>query len=231
MTGFNNKNFSFAKQIKQTYITGDNVTRLIFIYIILYLINLFLSPTTLIFNFMISVVSDTLTKPWKFFTYSFFFSGLFDLIFKCYLLRFGASTFKRFFDTGLFLRVYFTGIALGGIFFLSLVQLPAYSNDFYLILRGNITGILAAFSALSYHTPNHQIRILGGLSVKMLYLTIGLTLLFIINEQHLAYIFTYLFSVLIGRGYMMLYYKGIDLAKPVDKFLTAISVRLSNLIK
>ena len=211
----------FSKRLKQTYTTGDKITKLIFLYVILFLISFFFSKGALIGNLFITAVENTLTQPWKLLTYSFFFSGIFDLIFKCYLLRVSASMFNRFFDTALFLRIYFTGIFLSGCFFLILTYLPLYSGNFYLILSGNIPGILAVLSALTYHIPEHQIRVFGEFSIKMLYLMIGITLLFLFGNS-LAYVFTYLFSVLVGRIYMMLYYKGVDLAMPIDKFLTTI---------
>ena len=224
MQQFNSENFSFSKQIKRTYTDGDRITRLIFLYVAIYLLTFFVYKSTLIGNFYMTATDSILSKPWKFFTYSFFFDGFFDLIFKCFLLRMSASLFGRFFDTSLFLRVYFTGIFLSGVFFYLLTQLPVYAGDFYLILFGNIPGILATVSALSYHTPNHEIKILGGFSIKVLYLMLGFAVIFLLGEP-LINVFTYLFSLLVGRGYMMLHYKGTDLAKPIDRLLTSIFTR------
>lgn len=211
-------NQSLLMRVKRIYTEGDAVVKIIFIYAVLFALSFFAPRNFWVSNFYLTAVESVLFKPWKWITYSFFFDSFFDLIFKCYLLYQVSSIFKRSFDASLLLKIYFTGIIFGGLSFGILSNLPVYQDDYYIILSGNATGILAVFSAFCHHNSNQPLQIFGNFSVKSLHLLIGV-LIFISFGERMIHVLVYVLSALSGKIYMILYYKGTDLAAPVELFI------------
>jgi len=154
------------KELKDKIYQKNPVELLIGTYAVLYFLS-FLFFSFKIFKFSwiaLPYQADIFASyPWTIITYSFFHARFVSLIFNLILLFYFGNIFLTFENNQKFIKVYISGILLGGIIFLiSYKTLP----NFYIqkgALMGASAGIMAIITYISLKYPNYplNVRFLG----------------------------------------------------------------------
>lgn len=173
---------NWVNDIKNKYLTGSIVEKIIFIniavFIIVYLFNtlsfLFKIDSNFIINwFALSPHFDTLiTKPWSVISYGFLHSGILHILFNLIFLYYFGNIFLDFFNQKQFLTYYFLGIIFGAIIYLlSYNYLPALKTQ-ETVLVGASAGVTAILVGIATHIPQYAIRFRFIGSIKLLYIAL-----------------------------------------------------------
>ncbi len=111
-------------------------------------------------------------KPWTIITYAFFHSRFIALVFNMILLFYFGSILLDYTSKKVFLILFFTGVILGGVFFM-------YSYKFFpkmFVNRGALlgasAGIMAVLTYISIKMPHFQMRIRFLGNIKLMYILI-----------------------------------------------------------
>ena len=183
------KNWLF--NIKQKYLTGNIVEKIIFINIAVFIFTYLLNTLSFLLemdgNFIINWFAlrphfDTLLfKPWTIFSYGFLHSGFFHILFNLLFLYYFGNLFLDFFSRKQFLAYYFLGIISGGlIYILSYNYLPALKTQETLLV-GASAGVTAILIGIASHIPNYTLRFQFIGNIKLLYIAIAFVALDIIQ--------------------------------------------------
>ena len=183
------KNWLF--NIKQKYLTGNIVEKIIFINIAVFIFTYLLNTLSFLLemdgNFIINWFAlrphfDTLLfKPWTIFSYGFLHSGFFHILFNLLFLYYFGNLFLDFFSRKQFLAYYFLGIISGGlIYILSYNYLPALKTQ-ETVLVGASAGVTAILIGIASHIPNYTLRFQFIGNIKLLYIAIAFVALDIIQ--------------------------------------------------
>jgi len=183
------KNWLF--NIKQKYLTGNIVEKIIFINIAVFIFTYLLNTLSFLLemdgNFIINWFAlrphfDTLLfKPWTIFSYGFLHSGFFHILFNLLFLYYFGNLFLDFFSRKQFLAYYFLGIISGGlIYILSYNYLPALKTQETLLV-GASAGVTAILIGIASHIPNYSLRFQFIGNIKLLYIAIAFVALDIIQ--------------------------------------------------
>jgi len=183
------KNWLF--NIKQKYLTGNIVEKIIFINIAVFIFTYLLNTLSFLLemdgNFIINWFAlrphfDTLLfKPWTIFSYGFLHSGFFHILFNLLFLYYFGNLFLNFFSRKQFLAYYFLGIISGGlIYILSYNYLPALKTQETLLV-GASAGVTAILIGIASHIPNYSLRFQFIGNIKLLYIAIAFVALDIIQ--------------------------------------------------
>ena len=183
------KNWLF--NIKQKYLTGNIVEKIIFINIAVFIFTYLLNTLSFLLemdgNFIINWFAlrphfDTLLfKPWTIFSYGFLHSGFFHILFNLLFLYYFGNLFLNFFSRKQFLAYYFLGIISGGlIYILSYNYLPALKTQ-ETVLVGASAGVTAILIGIASHIPNYSLRFQFIGNIKLLYIAIAFVALDIIQ--------------------------------------------------
>ena len=177
--------------IKQKYLTGNIVEKIIFINIAVFIFTYLLNTLSFLLemdgNFIINWFAlrphfDTLlVKPWIIFSYGFLHSGFFHILFNLLFLYYFGNLFLDFFSRKQFLAYYFLGIISGGlIYILSYNYLPALKTQ-ETVLVGASAGVTAILIGIASHIPNYSLRFQFIGNIKLLYIAIAFVALDIIQ--------------------------------------------------
>ena len=177
--------------IKQKYLTGNIVEKIIFINIAVFIFTYLLNTLSFLLemdgNFIINWFAlrphfDTLLfKPWTIFSYGFLHSGFFHILFNLLFLYYFGNLFLDFFSRKQFLAYYFLGIISGGlIYILSYNYLPALKTQ-ETVLVGASAGVTAILIGIASHIPNYTLRFQFIGNIKLLYIAIAFVALDIIQ--------------------------------------------------
>ena len=177
--------------IKQKYLTGNIVEKIIFINIAVFIFTYLLNTLSFLLemdgNFIINWFAlrphfDTLlVKPWTIFSYGFLHSGFFHILFNLLFLYYFGNLFLDFFSRKQFLAYYFLGIISGGlIYILSYNYLPALKTQ-ETVLVGASAGVTAILIGIASHIPNYSLRFQFIGNIKLLYIAIAFVALDIIQ--------------------------------------------------
>lgn len=102
---------------------------------------------------------EFLTRPWTLVTYAFLHGGLWHLFFNMLMLYYVGRIFLNYFGSRRFINVYFLGLMLGGLFFLTAYNIfPA----FYLSqspLVGASAGVMAVLIFICTYLPGQEVRV------------------------------------------------------------------------
>jgi len=182
---------NWVDQIKEKYITGTIVEKIIFINIALFLLTYLINTFSYLLDgdgnfvlewFALSPLVDTyITRPWTLISYGFLHSGFFHIVFNLLFLYYIGNLFLDFFSKKQFITYYFLGILFGGILYLvSYNYLPALKGQ-QTILVGASAGVIAVLVGIASYIPNYalQFRFIG--SIKLLYIAIGFVILDIVQ--------------------------------------------------
>jgi len=183
------KNWLF--NIKQKYLTGNIVEKIIFINIAVFIFTYLLNTLSFLLemdgNFIINWFAlrphfDTLLfKPWTIFSYGFLQSGFFHILLNLLFLYYFGNLFLDFFSRKQFLAYYFLGIISGGlIYILSYNYLPALKTQETLLV-GASAGVTAILIGIASHIPNYSLRFQFIGNIKLLYIAIAFVALDIIQ--------------------------------------------------
>lgn len=182
---------NWIDQIKDKYLTGTIVEKIIFINIALFVLTFLINTFSYLLNgngnfviewFALSPLFDTfITRPWTLISYGFLHSGFLHIVFNLLFLYYIGNLFLDFFSKKQFITYYFLGILFGGILYLlSYNYLPALKGQ-QTILVGASAGVIAVLVGIASYIPNYalQFRFIG--SIKLLYIAIGFVILDIVQ--------------------------------------------------
>ena len=127
--------------------------KIIFLNIGVYISYLILELFSLSYiNEYFALTSDYLYNPWSIITYAFIHQGFYELIFMLILIYYSSSKLMNLYGEKIPIRIFFTGIILGGLFFLLF-----FNGDGPLI--GSSAGAYALLFFMFCYMPNHLIKI------------------------------------------------------------------------
>lgn len=221
---------SIAREIKDSFRFGSNLTKIIYInlavFIIYNLIKLFFffgsTPMNDSLAQYLAVPADTsalLSKPWTLLTYMFFHQDFLHILFNMLWLYWFGQIFLEYLSQKNLVGVYILGGLSGGILYIIAFNALSVFSEMVpvAIALGASASVLAIVIAISTLKPNHTIYLLFLGAVKLKYLALFTVLLDIISIPtsnsggHIAHLGGALFGFLYANTYM----KGFDLAKPV----------------
>lgn len=167
--------------IKYFFLQKTILSRLMFINIAIWMICLFISVITWLFNIsdisfvtkLFAVPSDVSVlaqKPWTIFTYMFLQEQFWHLFFNMLMLYYGGKIFLQYFTQKQLLITYILGGLIGAIFFIMAFNaFPVFEDikgtAFALGASASVLSILIAVAACQ---PDHQINLflLGPVKMK-----------------------------------------------------------------
>ena len=211
---------NWIENIKQKYLIGNIVEKIIIInisiFIITYLFNtlsfLFKTDSNFIINwFALSPhLNSLIFKPWTILSYGFIHSGFFHILFNLLFLYYFGNLFLDYFSKKQFLLYYLLGIISGGfIYLISYNYLPALKTQ-ETVLVGASAGVTAILVGVASHIPNYVLRFRFIGNIKLLYIAIGFIAIDLIQIPngnaggHLAHIggaiIGYLLTIYLNQG-------------------------------
>ncbi|GAA4775059.1 MULTISPECIES: rhomboid family intramembrane serine protease [Flavobacterium] len=221
---------SLIDDFKSQYKMGDMTTKLIFWNILLFAIPSVLFALLKLFNVPInyynyvglsSNLNQLLMKPWTLFSYSFFHSGFFHILFNMIMLNFSGKLFTTFFTQKQLVGLYVLGGVLGGLLYLiAYLFLPFLQNKSGLLV-GASASVMAILIATTTYSPymNLRLALIGNVKlwhIAIVFLVIDLIQLPLENSGgHLAHIGGALF----GFIYIKALQSGTDLSSGFNSVL------------
>lgn len=156
-------------QIKEKYLKGGVVEKLISINVIVFVLTYFIGGISALFQNQENIVNQWfslpanlswfVTRPWSIVTYGFLHGGFFHLFFNLLYLNFIGSLFLDYFSPKKLLNFYLMGTICGGILFLTTYNyFPALQNS-SAILVGASAGVMAILVGVATHIPNYELKI------------------------------------------------------------------------
>lgn len=160
---------SFVDNIKNRYISGNIVEKLILINIGVFVLSLLITVLSGLYkgqsNFLMEWFSlstsldDLFIKPWSIISYGFLHAGFFHILFNCIGLYFLGNLFIQYFTQKQLLNFYLLGTFFGGVLYLfSLNFFPLFDGRTSNLV-GASAGISAIFVGITTYMPNFQVRI------------------------------------------------------------------------
>lgn len=160
---------SFVDNIKNRYISGNIVEKLILINIGVFILSLLITVLSGLYkgqsNFLMEWFSlstsldDLFIKPWSIISYGFLHAGFFHILFNCIGLYFLGNLFIQYFTQKQLLNFYLLGTFFGGVLYL-------FSLNFFPLFEGRTSnlvgasaGVSAIFVGITTYMPNFQVRI------------------------------------------------------------------------
>lgn len=187
---------NIIQEIKNRYITGNIIEKLIFINIGVFVFALLLTVFSRLYNgegnFIVNWFSlddnfsSMLTKPWSIISYGFLHGGFLHILFNLIGLYFIGNLFLQYFSEKQLLSFYLLGTFFGGILYLlSQNYFPLFEGKrTYLV--GASAGVSAIFVGVAAHIPNYQLKIRFIGYVKLWYLAaiwVGLDVLGLVGTN------------------------------------------------
>jgi membrane associated rhomboid family serine protease len=225
-------------EIKQNFKQGNNLIKLIYINIGIFLLAnislLFISFSNRdlaeqIQNPWFSFPSNLnmfLLKPWTIITYMFYHVDIWHIVFNLIFFYWFGQIFLQYLDNKKLVGVYLLGGISGAIVFSIAFNFyqSATGTNFNGILLGASAAIMAVAIAISVIVPNYTLNMLFIGPVKLKYIALCYVVLNIIlirenpggNIAHLG-------GALFGYIFAVQYKKGKDLTKGLNSFLDGLS--------
>jgi membrane associated rhomboid family serine protease len=170
---------NIADQIKQQFRSGDNLMRLIYInvavfvaFLILNMISFLVTGNAETFAYYartwLALPSDPIqfiTRPWTIVTYMFLHAGFWHILWNMLILFFSGKIFLEYVGDRRLLTVFLYGGIAGGMLFFILYNIsPAFSTGVPLV--GASAGVVAVLVAAATYVPNMPVRLFFLLEVK-----------------------------------------------------------------
>lgn len=182
---------NWYKNLLDKYLIGNIVEKIIFINIVVFILAFLIKTLSFLFEFKSDVIvnwfalkpgfNSLLTKPWTLITYGFLHSGFFHILFNLLVLYYIGNIFLDFLNRKQFLTYYFSGIIVGGIFYiLSYNYLPALQNQ-ETVLVGASAGVTAVLVGIASYIPQYALRFQFIGNIKLLYIALVFVALDIIQ--------------------------------------------------
>ena len=195
---------------------------------ILYLLNI---KTLSLFNFfdLHPQINYLLKNIWTIMTYAFIHNDIYHIFWNMFILYFASEYFLNFFDEKKYIKTYFYGILLGGLFFvLSYNLFPVFKNDFTTLI-GSSAAVYSVLIFICSYFPNNKVNlILFNIELKYIGIIYILLSLVQIPVENPGGNIAHLGGALWGYLYAMSIYNNsfnIDLKEIINK------LKFSNLNK
>ena len=195
---------------------------------ILYLLNI---KTLSFFNFfdLHPQINYLLKNIWTIMTYAFIHNDIYHIFWNMFILYFASEYFLNFFDEKKYIKTYFYGILLGGLFFvLSYNLFPVFKNDFTTLI-GSSAAVYSVLIFICSYFPNNKVNlILFNIELKYIGIIYILLSLVQIPVENPGGNIAHLGGALWGYLYAMSIYNNsfnIDLKEIINK------LKFSNLNK
>lgn len=187
---------NIIQEIKNRYISGNIIEKLIFINIGVFVFALLLTVFSRLYNgegdFIVNWFSlddnfaSMLTKPWSLISYGFLHGGFLHILFNLIGLYFIGNLFLQYFSEKQLLSFYLLGTFFGGILYLlSQNYFPLFEGKkTYLV--GASAGVSAIFVGVATYIPNYQLKIRFIGYVKLWYVAaiwVGLDVLGLVGTN------------------------------------------------
>lgn len=167
--------------IKKFFLQKDALSRLILINVVIWIICLFISVFTWLFNISdISFVtklfavpadiSSLAEKPWSIFTYMFLQEEFWHLFFNMLMLYYGGKIFLQYFSQKQLILTYIIGGIFGALFFiLAFNAFPVFENKIAVSFAlGSSASVLSILIAAATYQPEYKLNLflLGEVTMK-----------------------------------------------------------------
>lgn len=226
------------EDIKAKIKSGNPVTRLILINVIVYLfisllriINFLSNESDLVLSFTHSVISffsfpisfsGFLHAPWTIITYSFSHIDFMHLLFNMLTLYWFGEILLRYTSSKKIIPLYVFGAIAGGLFSLiSIEALPALIIFKGLPMVGASASVTAIIVAAAVLVPNYKLNLFLIGEVKLIYVaafTIFISFLNVAVYTNVGGNLAHLGGALMGYIFISQYKKGKDLSKGINLF-------------
>ena len=144
---------SIFSDISHRFKNSNAFEKIIILNILVYLLYIILKLFNVTYiNEYFALTHDYLYNPWSILTYAFIHEGLYELIFMMILIYYSSSSLINLYGEKIPIRIFFTGIILGGLFFLVFFNQSG-------ILIGSSAGVYALLFFMFCFMPNKIIKI------------------------------------------------------------------------
>lgn len=171
---------TLTDQIKEQFKQGDNLTKIIYLNVGVYIVMLILQMLSFLITghaeqferFIITwlaLPSDPvlfITRPWTLVTYMFLHAGFWHLFWNLIILFFSGRIFLEYLGDRRLLTVFLYGGIAGGMLFFILYNIsPAFNSSAPLV--GASAGVVAILVAAATYVPHMPVRLFFILEVKL----------------------------------------------------------------
>lgn len=144
---------SIFSDISRRFRNSNTFEKIITLNILVYLLYIILKLFNVTYiNEYFALTHDYLYNPWSILTYAFIHEGLYELIFMMILIYYSSTSLINLYGEKIPIRIFFTGIILGGLFFLVFFNQSG-------ILIGSSAGVYALLFFMFCFMPNKIIKI------------------------------------------------------------------------
>ena len=145
---------SIFSDISYRFRNSNSFEKIIVLNILVYILYIILKLSSSItyINEYFALTHDYIYNPWSLLTYAFIHEGFYELIFMMILIYYSSSSLMNLYGEKIPIRVFFTGIILGGLFFL------AFFNQSGTLI-GSSAGAYALLFFMFCFMPNKIIKI------------------------------------------------------------------------
>lgn len=228
---------SIWQDLRQKYRTGNNIIRLIFINVVIFVlvglvkVPLFLGGADYLileFNnflkdwfFLPSDLWKLASRPWTLFTYMFFHGDVSHLFFNMLVLYTFGNIFADLLSNQRVVPLYLLGGLLGGFFFLvAFNTIPRLDTTVSIPLLGASASIVAFVLAAATFNPRGQVGLLFFGLIELRYVAFFMCLMYLllVPSGNVGGQFAHIGGAVMGYLYITLLRKGTDLARPINQF-------------
>ncbi len=224
---------NFIEDLKYNLRKRNNLTILIYINLIIFIVVAFFSATTFLIrgdqNFIIywlgvpAYFDSFLSKPWTIITYMFTHKSFLHILFNLLFLFWFGKIFVQYLTQKQLLGVYLLGGIIGGLVYIIAFNIfPVFSViKYFSVAIGASASVMAIILAIAYLVPNYTIYMLFFGPVKLKYIAIAVIILDIISIPtdnsggHIAH----LGGSCTGLIFTYYYKKGTDITTGILKLL------------
>ena len=228
---------SILDDIKQSFRQGDNLMKLIYVnlgvFLLVHLVRLIfwlyqVDASMLIVNWL-AIPADTgelLFKPWTLLTYMFLHKDFFHILWNMITLYFAGRLFLIYLGEQRLVTVYiYGGIAGALLYVLAFNIFPLFSASLHSsIALGASASVLAVLIAIATYIPNFAVRLFFLIEIKLKYIAIFFVITDIISipESNAGGHIAHLGGALFGYMFAKRYQRGIDWSLGFYRWISAI---------
>lgn len=221
--------------IRNTFRTGTNLTKLIFVNIAVFIFvsiaaiigfllsNSELSIRTLDILAVPASLKTLLVRPWTIITYMFTHKDIWHILFNMLWLYWFGRIFLEYLDQRKLVAVYLLGGVCGAVIYVMSFNLfPAFTGIIdKSIAIGASASVMAVVVAIAAYVPDYTIVLflLGKIKIKYLALAIFILTSFMDFSVNSGGKLAHIGGALLGYLYIQYYRKGHDLGKGINRII------------
>jgi len=223
--------------IKQTFLQGSSLTRLIIINLAVFVVLKIVIILLLLFNisgsFLLSYLAvpadlpQLLRRAWTPISYMFLHEGFLHLFFNMLSLFWFGKIFLMFFSEKQLIGLYLVGGLIAALFYVAAFNIfPFYADSLHQsLLLGASGSIIAIIVATAIQSPNMEMQLLflGGIKLKYIALGVVLMSFFGITSDNGGGQLAHLGGALAGYFFVVSLRQGKDLTKGMNWILNTIN--------